>query len=72
VAVDLVLLACSTAVDVISDECGHSRPPVIPLDKDLGGEASGVSCGYSVMVFLHHVTAESEVVGYIASVFVED
>jgi len=43
VAVDLVLLAYSTAVDVISDECGHSRPPVIPLDKDLGGKASGVS-----------------------------
>ena len=70
--VDLVLLAGSTAVDVISDECGHSQPPVIPLDKDLGGEASGVSHGYSVVVFLDHVTAESEVIGNIASVFVED
>jgi len=55
-----------------SNECGHSRPPVISLDKDLGGKASGVSHGYSVVVFLYHVAAESEVIRYIASVLVED
>jgi len=72
VVVDLVLLAYSTAVDVILDEHGHSRPPVIPLDKDLGGKVSGVARRYSVVVFLYHVTAENKVVGYVTSVFVED
>jgi len=72
VAVDLVLLAYSTAVNIISDECGHSWPPVILLDKDLGGKASGVSRRYSVVIFLHHVVAEDEVIRYVTSVLVED
>ena len=50
----------------------NSQPPVIPLDEDLSGKASGVSRGYGIMVFLYHITAESEVVGYITSVFVEN
>jgi len=72
VAVDLVLLADSTAVDVILDECGHPWPPIIPLDKDLGGKASGVSHRYGVVVFLYHVSVEDEVIGYVTLVLVED
>jgi len=49
-----------------------SRPPVIPLDEDLGGEASGMSRGYGVVVFLYHVWAEGEVIRYITLVLVED
>jgi len=72
VAADLVLLTDSTAVDVILDKCGHPWPPVIPLDKDMGGEASRMSRRHGVVVFLYHVSAEGEVVRYVTSVFVED
>jgi len=72
VVVDLVLLADSTAINIISDECGHPWPPIIPLNKDLGGKASGVSRRYSVVVFLYHISVEDEVIGYVTSVLVED
>jgi len=72
VAVDLVLLADSTAINIILDKCGHPWPPVIPLDKDLGGKACRMSRGYGVVVFLYHVSAEGEVIGYITLVLVKD
>ena len=67
-----MLLADSTVIDVVLDNCGHSRPSVILLDKDLGGKASRMSCRHSVMVFLYHIAVEGEVVGYVTSVFVKD
>ena len=67
-----MLLADSTAINIISDKCGHSQPPVIPLDKDLGGKASGMSSRHSVMVFLYHIAVEGEVVRYVTLVFVKD
>ena len=57
VGVDLIGLACGTASDELADEGGHSRPPIILLEKGDGVEVTAMGTSERLMDVLHEIVA---------------
>ena len=57
VGVDLIGLACGTAGDELVDEGGHSRPPIILLEKGDGVEVTTMGTSERLVDVLYKVMA---------------
>ena len=49
VSINFVLLACSTAFDIVADKEGEAGPPELGSDKLAGLEEAGVPGGFMIV-----------------------
>ena len=59
----LIALALITSKDVLLDEGGHLRPPIVARDEFQGSVFAGMTCGGGVVTRLDDFSAEFLVVG---------
>ena len=69
--VDFKLLASSTTLYVVFDECSHTWPPIESSNVDVGGQFSRMSCRDWVMELFYDLSAKVVVFRNVLSSLIE-